>query len=128
MDNVILCHRNISPEVVQYIMHAVWAASIVNIAIRSLEYLEEYDYKIKYEEKHISLGQISNLDEYNIHLVHAEDLVIMKRIVRPGNDNKNENRENIFKYDHFNIIFDGTPSFSEAKAFDTLCTKHHFYF
>ena len=61
MDNVILCERTIYPEVVPYIMHAVWATASVNIDISSLEDLEESDYKRKYEDNHISLGHISHI-------------------------------------------------------------------
>ena len=40
VDNVIICQRDIFPEVVQYRIHAVWAAASFNIAISSLEYLD----------------------------------------------------------------------------------------
>ena len=128
VDNVIICQWNISPEVVRYRIHLVWAFTIVNIAIRSLEYLEESYYKRNYEEKHISPGHISHIYDDIIHLLHAEDLVIMKEMLRPGNDHKTEKRTNILNYDHFSIIFYGTPSISEAEECDIFCSKHHFYF
>ena len=69
----------IYPEVAWYRIHADWAATSMNIDIRSLEYLEESYYKSKYEEKHISLDHISHLSDDIIPLVHDEYLVIRKK-------------------------------------------------
>ena len=109
-------------------MNAVRSASSVNIAINPLEDLEESDYKKKYEESHIYPGHILHLADNIISLVYAEDLIMTRTILRPGNDRNNENRTKIFKYNNFGIIFDGTPSFAEAEVCDILCTKNTVYF
>ena len=71
---------------------------------------------------------VYHFTDFIIPLVNAEDLVIMKIILRPVNDHKNEDRANILKYDHFSILYNGTISFCEAEVCDILCNKHHFYF
>ena len=95
VDIIIIRQIIISPEVVRYRINSVWSSISVNIDISSLEDLDESYYKRKYEDKQISLGHISHISDYIIPLVHAEDLFITEKILRPEN-RKKKKTEQIF--------------------------------
>ena len=111
VDAIIQCSRHISPEDTQHRIDAIRAAATSNIAISALEDLDASDFMCRHQTKHASLGHISHLANDVLPIVHIQD----KTILCPENK-KNDTRSKILAYQHFSIIFDGTPSFAEAEV------------
>ena len=115
VDAIIQCSRHISPEDTQHRIDAIRAAATSNIAISALEDLDASDFMCRHQTKHASLGHITHLADDILPIVHTQDIEILKTILCPANK-KNDTRSKILAYQHFSIIFDGTPSFAEAEV------------
>lgn len=115
IEKYITCPRIISKDEKQHRMDAVRAAVSANIPLVAMDEIEQSPYHQRFQEKSISLGHISHLGDDYIPIVFHEDLEILRIILKPW-QKENDNRTKVLVYQHFSIIFDGTPSFAEAEV------------
>lgn len=94
---------------------AVRAAAKANISMSALKDLEDTEYVDHSDAPPPSIGDVSNLADTTIPIVHLEDLEILRDILRPYNK-EGDDRVKCLAYEHFSVIFDGTPSFAEAEV------------
>ena len=76
--------------------------------------MQKSTYRKKYIVKRFDIGGIKFLSKNILPLVHAEDLEIMKDIVRQTTTNEDGSGPITFR--EFGIIFDGTASFANAEV------------
>ena len=109
----------ITPEQIKRRKAAVRAAAKANISIAALKELEDTEYVNHSDNPPPSIGDCSHLASDAIPIVHVEDLIILRDILRPtkkAGDKAGDDRVNMLAYKHFSVIFDGTPSFAEAEV------------
>jgi len=97
---------------------AVRAAAQLNLPIAELAELQNTEWIRRWGKMDYSLGHESNLARNIVPIVRHEDLTIIRDILggkHPVGKGKYKKRKGIV-YNHFSLIFDGTPTFAEAEV------------
>lgn len=111
-------------------MDGIRAAASANITLTELADLEDSDWLKNWGHLEYNLGDENNLARDITHIVHEEDLATIRDILGGkqhvateyvGTGNSRSSRRKYKKrqglnYQHFSLIFDGTPSFAEAEV------------
>ena len=116
--------RKVSEDSFEHRKDAVRCAAAANIAISAMEEVDKSKYKRRFMKEQVSIGHISHLADDMIPIVHEEDLQFLRTILLPHlkkgdkrlGEKEQECRDKILAYEHFSIIFDGTPTFAACEA------------